>query len=389
MAEKQSPPKPLKIGLVLDDTLDKPDGVQQYVQVLGRWLSAQGHEVHYLVGQSSRTDYPNVHSLSRNIAVAFNGNRLTTPLPASRKKIKRLLHTLELDVLHVQTPHSPFLAQRVLRAASPRTAIVATFHIMPDSWVVTAATMLLGVLLRPSFASRVQRVFAVSKVAKTFADLSFFINCDVLPNPIELSRFKDAQPYSQYADMPNIVYLNRLVARKGAIYLLEAVEYMVRNALYDKPFRVLICGKGEERPRLEKYVRENQLESIVSFLGYVSEEDKPRYLASAAMTVYPSTGGESFGIVLLEGMASGNGPVIAGNNLGYASVMEPFPDQLIDPRDTPSFAGLLSRFLHDANARQHAKYAQQDYVAQFDIHVVGTKLVEAYTQALQARRNLG
>ena len=48
----------LKIGLVLDDSLDKPDGVQQYVLILGKWLSSQGHDVHYLVGETKRTDLP-------------------------------------------------------------------------------------------------------------------------------------------------------------------------------------------------------------------------------------------------------------------------------------------------------------------------------------------
>ncbi len=69
----------MKIGLVLDDTLDTPDGVQQYVLQVGRWLSAEGHDVHYLVGKTTRTDIANVHSLSRNLKVKFNGNRMSMP----------------------------------------------------------------------------------------------------------------------------------------------------------------------------------------------------------------------------------------------------------------------------------------------------------------------
>src|ERR1039458_1701699 len=99
------PPK-LKVALVLDDGLDKPDGVQQYVLSVGRWLSAQCHEVHYLVGQTARTDVTNTHSLSRNIRVSSNGNRLTIPLPTSRKKLGKLLEDEQFDVLHVQTPYT-------------------------------------------------------------------------------------------------------------------------------------------------------------------------------------------------------------------------------------------------------------------------------------------
>src|SRR5487761_1271885 len=100
--------KKLKIGLVVDDTIDKPDGVQQYVLALGKWFTEQGHEVHYIVGESHRADLPNVHSIARNVAVTFNGNRLTIPLPVPRRKIRNLLDQLNLDVIHVQSPHSPF-----------------------------------------------------------------------------------------------------------------------------------------------------------------------------------------------------------------------------------------------------------------------------------------
>ena len=63
----------LKIGLVLDDSMDRNDGVQQYVKSLGGWLQSKGHEVDYLAGQSIGSK--NVHSLSRNESVRFNGNK--------------------------------------------------------------------------------------------------------------------------------------------------------------------------------------------------------------------------------------------------------------------------------------------------------------------------
>src|ERR1700760_451276 len=107
----------MKIGLVLDDTLDTPDGVQQYVIQVGTWLTAQGHEVHYLVGATERTDIPHIHSLSRNLKVKFNGNRMSMPLPTSKRTLKRFLHEQQFDVLHVQVPYSPFMAGRLLLSA--------------------------------------------------------------------------------------------------------------------------------------------------------------------------------------------------------------------------------------------------------------------------------
>ena len=73
----------LCIGYLLDDTLDKPDGVQQYVLAVGEYFRAKGHDVHYLVADTHRTDIKNVHSLGRFVSLKFNGNSVRTPLPAS------------------------------------------------------------------------------------------------------------------------------------------------------------------------------------------------------------------------------------------------------------------------------------------------------------------
>jgi hypothetical protein len=80
----------MKIGFVLDDTLDSTDGVQQYVLTLGKWFTDQGNDVHYLVGATKRRDIPGVHSLSRNMSVRFNGNRMSMPLPAKKSEITAL-----------------------------------------------------------------------------------------------------------------------------------------------------------------------------------------------------------------------------------------------------------------------------------------------------------
>ena len=82
-------PKTLKVGLVLDDGLDAPDGVQQYILALGDWLREQGHEVRYLVGHTERRDIEGVYSMSRNVAVRANGNRMSMPLPTDRRRIRR------------------------------------------------------------------------------------------------------------------------------------------------------------------------------------------------------------------------------------------------------------------------------------------------------------
>ncbi len=377
--------KKLKIALLFDDTLDKPDGVQQYILTLGTWLQKQGHEVHYIVGETARTDIKNVHSLARNVKVRFNQNRMSIPLPVSRRKIRELLAREQFDVIHVQVPYSPQLAARVIAAAPPQTAVVGTFHIAPHSGLVHAANRALGVWLK-STLRRIDRLLAVSSVARDFAQQTFHIDSTVMPNTLDLSAFFAGKPFPEYKNAPTIVFLGRLVQRKGCQYLLAAVAELART--HAAPFKVVICGGGPLETSLRAYVSEHNLDDVVTFTGFITEADKPRYLASADIVTYPSTGGESFGIVILEAMAAAKGVVLAGNNPGYASVLGEHTEALFTPQDTPAFTALLRHYLEDSAARIQAQKWQQTYVKQFDVSVVGSRIVEVYNEALHERQNV-
>jgi phosphatidyl-myo-inositol alpha-mannosyltransferase len=378
----------MKIGFVLDDSLDKTDGVQQYVTTLGIWFTREGHEVHYLVGETKRTDLPHIHSLSRNIQTHFNQNRMSTPLPADKKKIRNLLEAEDFDVLHIQMPYSPFMAGRVIRSASPRTAIVGTFHILPYSLTESLATRLLAAVLRPT-RKKFDKVVSVSAPAARFARKRFKVKSEVVPNAVPVSHFHGGKKIRKYDDGKlNIVYLGRLVERKGCMHLLRAIEILhKKNMLFN--VRVIIAGKGPQEARLKQFVKEKGLGKVVIFLGYVSEDDKPDILASADIAVMPSTGGESFGIVLVEAMAAGADVVIAGNNKGYRTVMSGHKDQLVNPADIDAFAKALKHFLLNRRARTRAKKWQTARALEYDVRIIGTKLLETYSVALRNKKARG
>jgi phosphatidylinositol alpha-mannosyltransferase len=375
----------MKIGLVLDDTLDSADGVQQYVLGLGRWYSAGGHEVHYLVGATTRQDIPHIHSLSRNLRVSFNQNRLSTPLPAHRSAIKKLLAAEQFDVLHVQMPYSPFMAGRVVRAAPRHTAVVGTFHIVGYSRLERVATRMLRIWLWRSMR-RFDQFTAVSAPAAHFARKSFRIkHASVIPNPINLDQLQAGKRLKKFNDGKiNIVFLGRLVERKGCQQLLEALNQL-QQAHHFLNVRVLIVGKGPLDAQLRRYVVRHHLGKVVHFTGFVPEANKPDYLASADIAVFPSLGGESFGIVLTEAMGAGAKVVLAGNNVGYASVMGERPDQLFNPTNTAAFVATLKRFITSDAARTRAYKWQQRHVAQYDIEKVGASVLVIYKSAIAKR----
>jgi phosphatidyl-myo-inositol alpha-mannosyltransferase len=384
-----TPASPLKIGLVLDTSLDPPDGVQQYVIGIGEWLRAQGHDVHYLVGETHDRALPNIHSLTRNVGVSFNGNRTTIPLFIRRSKARKFLQAEQFDILHVQTPHHPFMAQQLICAAPVTTGVVATFHILPYGRLARWGTWLLGKLLRPSL-KRIDTMLAVSQAAAVFEQQTFGLPAQVLPNVVDVPRFRDAQPFAKKEDELTVLFLGRLVERKGCHVLLQAVAELHQQTEMQSlpPFKVVICGKGHLDTALKEFVRSHNLEAIVTFTGFVSEADKPRYYASADISVFPSSGGESFGIVLLEAMASGSAAVLAGDNPGYHTVMEPRDDLLFAPLDSHQLASKLQELLVDPSARHEAVAWGKTYTEQFDVAVVGKKLLNEYNQVLRSRRGM-
>ncbi|MDB5184463.1 MAG: hypothetical protein JWN38_271 [Candidatus Saccharibacteria bacterium] len=373
----------LKIALVLDDSLDKTGGVQEYIISLGDWLRAEGHQVHFLVGKTTRTDIANVHSLSRNVGVRFNGNHMSMPLPASRRKLRALLAREQYDVLHVQVPYSPFLAHRLILAAPAHTAVIGTFHIVAYSQLVTLATRALAIWTRRS-TRRFDQMISVSSAAVVFARETYHMPSVVIPNAIEYKRFNTAQPIRPDDPLINVLFLGRLVARKGCQYLLQAVAALQTRA--DLPaYTITICGKGPLDASLRAYATQHGISERVRFVGYVSEPDKPGYYAGADIAVFPSTGGESFGIVLVEAMATGRTVVLAGDNSGYRTVMEPQPELLFQPQDTAELAEKLAGLLQDAGRRKALADWGGMYAKNFDASIVGAKIVAEYQQALRKR----
>lgn len=371
----------LKIGLVFDDTLDSSDGVAQYVKTLGAWLSGQGHDVRYLVGETSLAEWSGgkIYSLAKNLGVRFNGNKLSIPGPASRRRIKRILDQEQFDVLHVQVPYSPLLAGQVINLAAKNTAIIGTFHIFPAGPVSRAGSHLLRLALTRSL-KKFDQLLSVSAAANQFAHTTFHMDSIVVPNMVEVSKFRPRT--SKGAKQEDIVFLGRLVGRKGCLQLLKAFRLLHQKMPETK---LVIAGDGPQRAALEKYVAANGLQENVEFKGFVSEKLKAKLLSDAAIACFPSLYGESFGIVLIEAMAAGSGVVLAGDNPGYRSVLGAQAHLLINPLATRAFAERLELILSDKPLAGSLHAWQEAAIGQYDVNIVSAKVIAVYQAAIDIK----
>ncbi len=383
---KQASRRILKIAYVIDDGMNSEDGVQAYVKTLGAWMSSRGHSVHYLCGETSRTDIPGLYPLAKNLKVTFNGNRLSMPWPTSTAKIKQHVQMNDYDVVHVQIPHSPFFGAKVARLSSEKSVVMSTFHILPYGVVARYGSKLLGIWLCRNLRYFDKHI-ANSPATMMFSRWAFGLKDSVLvPNMVNLALFSPKQDrhISPANKTFEIVFVGRLVERKGCRYLLQAARRL-HGQQPDLDFKIHICGKGPLEGELQRLANENGLKDVVEFHGFISNEEKVRRLQAADIAVFPSYSGESFGIVLIEAMAAGAGVVIGGNNPGYSYVLQETPETLVDVQDEERFAELLGRVMTDVDFYKKIHEKQQQSVRQFDVEVVGNQILELYESCMHRR----
>jgi len=201
----------------------------------------------------------------------------------------------------------------------------------------------------------------------------------IIPNGIDVEHFSaEVSPIEGLCDGKlNILFVGRLEKRKGLRYLLGAYKEVTREIPNS---RLIVVGPGA-RQEYENLISRASLEDVV-FTGYVSNEELPRYYKTADLFCAPATGGESFGIVLLEAMAAAK-PIVASHIDGYASVMSHGVEGLlVPPKDEQALASAIIHLLGDISIRQEMGSRGRQKVEHYKWQNIARRVVEYYTSLL-------
>ena len=296
----------MRIGLVCPYSLDVPGGVQNHVRDLAEALIGQGHSVSVLAPADDDEAVP----------VPYNGSVARLAFgPVSATRVNRWLSDGRFDVLHIHEPAVPSVSLLALWAA--RGPIVATFH---TSITRSRAMLSAAAILRP-FLEKLSGRIAVSEHARQTLVQHFGGEPVVIPNGLYVDRFSGVAASPRWASPGGtVVFLGRMdEPRKGLATLLEAWPAIVAA----RPgAHLYVAGRGDVdavRRTLARQAREAR--DSVTFLGLVDEQTRGELLASANLYVAPNTGGESFGIILVEAMAAG-APVLASDLAAFRRVLD-------------------------------------------------------------------
>src|ERR1700758_174694 len=291
----------MRIGMVCPYSFDVPGGVQSHVLQLAKMMRARGHEVSVLAPSSSHVMLPDyVVSGGRAVPIPYNGSVARLRFgPATHRKVKRWLADGEFDVLHVHEPNAPSLSMLALAVAEG--PIVATFH------ASTTKSLTLSVfqgILRPFHEKIVGRI-AVSDLARRWQMEALGSDAVEIPNGVDVSSIASAPLLDGYPRPgKTVLFLGRYdEPRKGMAVLIDALPGLVERF---PDIEVLIVGRGDEG---ELRSKAGGLAGHLRFLGQADDAVKASALRSADVYCAPNTGGESFGIVLVEAMAAGTAVV--------------------------------------------------------------------------------
>jgi len=290
-------------------------------------------------------------------ALGFRWQGTVTRVTLDPRAVSRAVRGGGYDLLHVHEPMLPAAGLTAVLAA--RCPVVGTFH-------MTATTALWYRVFLPVVryaARRVDARIAVSEQARAFAASVLPGEYRLIPNAIHVNAYEARRNGTG----GRIVFVGRPEPRKGLPVLLRAFERLPDGASLD------LVGVAPAQIEPHERVRAH---------GRVSDAERARLLAEADVLVAPSLGGESFGLVLVEGMAAGL-PVVATRIAGYAAVLPETAGRLVPPGDEEALARALRELLGDAELRARLGDGGRREAARYDWSRVGDEIAAVYAEVLR------
>ncbi len=365
----------MRVAIACPYAWDAPGGVQVHIRQLAGHLRQRGHETMILAPAARGTTDAEVVDVGRPIRIPFNGSVAPIcPDPRSRRRIRAALERFRPDVVHA---HEPF---------APSTGFFATIEASVPVVGVAHAYVERSILFE-AFSRTFRRVWdrpavwlAVSEAALSFLrrHIRPEAKARVVPNGVDVEPFRHAAP----ADLPpgrRMLFVGRLEPRKGFEVAVQAFGLLAPEF---PELRLIVAGDGPERGAVSRLPPD--VGQRVTMAGSVPHSHLPPYHAASEVFVAPSSGRESFGIVLVEAMASGV-PVVASNIAGYREVVRDGVDGLlVPPNDPDSLAQAVRKVLSDGALAQRLQAAGQARAERFRWEVVTVEIEAAYHDALRS-----
>jgi phosphatidylinositol alpha-mannosyltransferase len=344
----------LKIGIVTEYYYPLLGGITENVHNTMIRLIEMGHEVKIITSNCSRCTPTNVdsHSLyspnlirmGHSVPIYSNGSfaHLTVGI-GLRANMRKILEREKFELLHVHSPLVPTLPLIALLEAT--CCVVGTFHTYFDRNLVYGV---LKKVIDKRLLSRLDGQIAVSKSCIEALSRTFKLNARIIPNGVDTRRFSPKVLRLERFDQSkmNLFFLGRLDPRNGLSLMLQA--FSILKSEFPR-VRLIIAGDGPLRSYYKSLIPRS-LAGDIHLVGPILGE-RTRYYATCDVFCSPVEKA-SFGVTLLEAMASGK-PIVATANHGYKELLGPEEGFLVPPGDPKAFARSILYLLRDEQLRTY------------------------------------
>ena len=354
-----------------------------------RVLAARGHAVEvFTAAWPGPADDPAAVRVHRLPPVARIGNALLLPglIPALRG----------FDVAHL---HHPFIGGGDLAAALGglrRIPRVVSYH--NDLRAPGLRGALFAVYERTTARAILASASRVGVVTKGYADASPLLQPLVraasprlveLPNGVDATAFRpdvDGGPVRDRQRIPAGAFVVLFAGALDTAHHFKRVDLLMHaiRATSDLEIWGLVVGGGDRLAGYQTLAADLGLGDRVRFTGPVRHGDLPPYFAAADLVVLPSDGTESFGVVLIEAMASGR-PVVATDLPGVRDIVSPGRDGLlVRPGDEEALAEAIREMANMPLAARRAFGAagRSKVESRYAWERIGEELESLYTEVL-------
>lgn len=370
----------MRVGLVTPYSLDVPGGVQFHVIDLAEYLISRGHEVSVLAPAEEDTPLPPFAvSAGRAVPVRYNGSVARLAFgPAVSARVTKWVLEGNFDVIHIHEPANPSVSLLAIWAA--KGPVVGTFHTATEK---SRALRAAEPILRPSL-ERLSARIAVSEAARQTVAAHLGDETIVIPNGVYVERFharpEQRRKWRRGNDGPTVAFLGRFEEPRKGLHVLVGAAASILRRFPDAQF--LIAGPGDVQAAVKDIP--DAVAPAFRFLGPISEAEKVSLLADSDVYVAPNTGGESFGIILVEAMAAGAAVVASDLDAFQAVIGGEHAGLTFGNGDSDQLADRICTVLADPDLRHRLSVAAAARAWTFDWSRVGERIIAVYESVRSA-----
>jgi len=320
----------MKVAIVSPYDISKTGGVTNHVINLAKELTYQGNKVSIIAPSSNKLfRIKNINFLNAGNPTIVNFGSTKASISVnfiSIIKVRNFIKKNSFDLMHIHEPLVPFVS--LFSLIFSKSPVVLTFHAtFNSSWKFK----FWGFLFRDWIISSISKICVSKTAALTLKNYGYEFPYELIPNGVDLERFN--QNINKDHKKRKILFVGRNEDRKGIKILIEA--FKIINKKYST-VELNLVGEGVS-------LLSNEYKNIPNckFYDHMEGQDLVDMYHSSHIFCSPALENESFGIVLLEAMASGLA-VVASDIDGYRGLVNNYENGILFKNgDAKSLSGAL------------------------------------------------